>query len=227
MDRVTSLLGIALVLLEIGVVVAALGVIPGNRKPSTGMAWLILVIAVPLFGLLAFLLFGSARVDRKRQARQAQVNEAIHARTVEVAELTERQPRLAYVASVASLNRTLGALPALAGNTAELFSDYVGSIAAMTACVERATRFVHVQFYILAWDDVTDPFFAALVRATERGVRVRLLFDHLGSRSIPTYKQTLAGLQGTTIEWLIERTGVGAHKPLPDDAPREAESPGR
>ena len=201
MDRVTSLLGIALVLLEIGVVVAALGVIPGNRKPSTGMAWLILVIAVPLFGLLAFLLFGSARVDRKRQARQAQVNEAIHARTVEVAELTERQPRLAYVASVASLNRTLGALPALAGNTAELFSDYVGSIAAMTACVERATRFVHVQFYILAWDDVTDPFFAALVRATERGVRVRLLFDHLGSRGIPTYKQTLARLQGTTIEW--------------------------
>jgi cardiolipin synthase len=165
------------------------------------MAWLILVIAVPLFGLLAFLLFGSARVERKRQVRQARVNEAIHARTAEVAELHERQPGLAYVASVASLNRTLGALPALAGNTAELFSDYVGSIAAMTACVERATRFVHVQFYISAWDDVTDPFFAALVRATERGVRVRLLFDHLGSRGIPTYKQTLARLQGTTIEW--------------------------
>ena len=93
MDRVTSLLGIALVLLEIGVVVAALGVIPGNRKPSTGMAWLILVIAVPLFGLLAFLLFGSARVGRKRQARQAPGERGHPERTAEVAELTERQPR--------------------------------------------------------------------------------------------------------------------------------------
>ena len=34
-------------------------------------------------------------------------------------------------------------------------------------------------------------------------------------------------VQGTTIEWLIERTGVGADKPLPDEAPREAESPVR
>ena len=34
-------------------------------------------------------------------------------------------------------------------------------------------------------------------------------------------------VQGTTIEWLIERTGVGADKPLPDEAPREAEFPAR
>ena len=29
-------------------------------------------------------------------------------------------------------------------------------------------------------------------------------------------------VQGTTIEWLIERTGVGADKPLPDEAPSQA-----
>jgi len=29
-------------------------------------------------------------------------------------------------------------------------------------------------------------------------------------------------VQGTTIEWLIERTGVGADKPLPDEAPSRA-----
>ena len=48
-----------MVVLEVGVVVAALGIIPGNRRPSTGMAWLILVLAVPLFGLVAFLFFGT------------------------------------------------------------------------------------------------------------------------------------------------------------------------
>ncbi len=110
-------------------------------------------------------------------------------------------PNLAYVSSVAHLNRELGALPAVAGNSAQLFPDYDESIAAMAAAVDTAERFVHVQFYITAWDETTDGFFAALVRATERGVPVRMLFDHLGSRGIPAYKQTLARLRETKIDW--------------------------
>ena len=192
-DWITSLptvLSAALVVLEVAVVVAALGIIPGNRRPSTGMAWLILVLAVPLFGLVAFLFFGTTRVERGRRETQARVNATIHEKTAQVAALSEDRPDLAYVASVAALNRHLGALPALGGNTAELYDGYTDSIAAMTEAIETATRFVHVQFYISAWDDVTEPFFAALVRATERGVKVRMLFDHLGSRGIPTYKET-------------------------------------
>ena len=37
----------------------------------------------------------------------------------------------------------------------------------------------------MAWDDATDVFFASLVAAVERGVKVRLLLDHLGSRAYP------------------------------------------
>jgi cardiolipin synthase A/B len=93
-----AVLGAAVVALEIAVVIAALGVIPGNRRPSTGMAWLILVIAVPLFGLVAFLFFGSTRVEKGRRQKQARVNATIHERTAEVAELAEDRPGLAYVA---------------------------------------------------------------------------------------------------------------------------------
>ena len=55
----------------------------------------------------------------------------------------------------------------------------------MTAEVAAARSTVEVEFYITAWDDVTGPFFEALVAATARGVQVRLLVDHLGSRGIP------------------------------------------
>jgi cardiolipin synthase len=190
-----------LVALEVVVYVAAFGVIPRNRKPSTGMAWLILVLAVPLFGLVAFLFFGSTRVERGRHQKQREVNAEIHARTAEIAALTESTPRLAYVSSVAALNRNLGALPGVSGNDAVFFEEYDEQIAAMATEVDTAERFVHVQFYITAWDDVTEPFFAALVRATERGVKVRLLFDHLGSRGIPVYKDLLKRLAETKIEW--------------------------
>jgi cardiolipin synthase len=196
-----AVIGTLLVVLEVVICLAALGVVPRNRKPSTGMAWLILVLAVPFFGLIAFLFFGSTRVERGRHEKQGRVNAEIHARTAEIAALTESTPRLAYVSSVAALNRNLGALPGVAGNEAVFFEDYRESIAAMATEVDDAEHFVHVQFYITAWDEVTEPFFAALVRATERGVKVRLLFDHLGSRGIPVYKDLLQRLGETSIEW--------------------------
>ena len=86
-------------------------------------------------------------------------------------------------------------------NAAELFSDYRESIEAMTVMVDEAERFVHVQFYITAWDSMTGPFFDALVRATQRGVKVRLLFDHLGSKGIPGYPDLLRKLEATEIQW--------------------------
>ena len=196
-----AIVAVALTVLNVLICLAALGVVPGNRKPSTGMAWLILVLAVPFLGLIAFFFFGTTRVDRHRHEKQRHVNDEIHARTTAMAALTESNPGLAYVASVARLNRNLGALPGVAGNHAVFFEDYHESIAAMAAEVDTAREFVHVQFYITAWDDVTEPFFAALVRATERGVKVRLLFDHLGSRGIPVYKDLLRRLDETKIEW--------------------------
>ena len=52
----------------------------------------------------------------------------------------------------------------------------------------RAKRFVNVEYFIMAWDDVTAPFFEACARAVQRGVTVRVLFDHLATRGIPGYK---------------------------------------
>jgi cardiolipin synthase len=181
--------------------VVALGVIPGNRKPSSAMAWLLLILLVPLGGFVLFLLLGSHKMGRARDAKQAEVNATIHHQTARVPTLPGTYPGPAYVESVATLSRNLGAMPAMDHNAAELFSDYAESIEAMTAMVDDAERFVHVQYYITAWDSMTGPFFDALVRATQRRVRVRLLFDHLGSRGVPGYQELLRRLGGTDIDW--------------------------
>ena len=172
-----TLLSVAAVVAHVAICVAAACVIPGGRRPSTGMAWLLLILATPFVGMLFFLLFGSTHVERRRQAKQQRVNEQIHERTASVAELREDTPRLAYVASAARLNRRLGALPAVGGNSIEFLPDYRASIAAMADAVHAASEYVHVEFYILAWDEVTEPFFDALVAATEDAARRRYLLS--------------------------------------------------
>ena len=197
----TALLSAVLLVAHVAICVAALGVIPGNRKPSTGMAWLILILAVPFLGFIAFLLFGSTHVEKRRHDKQRQVNDLVRQRTAALptGDATSGWP--AALGSAAILNRNLGTLPVVAGNTVELHPDYDGYFAAMTEAVDAAKRFVHVEFYISAWDKTTNDFFEALVRASERGVTVRLLFDHLGSRSGSGYKEMLGRLDEAGIAW--------------------------
>ncbi|HAG60408.1 MAG TPA: cardiolipin synthase A, partial [Arthrobacter bacterium] len=38
--------------------VVAIGIIPGNRRPTTAMAWLLGIFFIPVLGLVLFLLFG-------------------------------------------------------------------------------------------------------------------------------------------------------------------------
>lgn len=198
---IAAVVGVLISLASLGIKVVALGVLPANRKPSTGMAWLLLILLNTAVGLIAFALFGSPRLDRRRQKRQDEAVERIRERTGTVPDVAMDPELPAYVHSAVALNRNLGSLPLVGGNTVELLPDYQGSIAAMTAAVESAESYVNVEFYITAWDDMTDPLFRALAAAHDRGVRVRMLFDHLGSRGIPGYKDMLAKLEGTGIEW--------------------------
>ncbi len=184
---------------EIVLRIAALGIIPRNRKPTAGMAWLLVILFDPWIGFFFFLFFGSARVGRKRRAKQAEINQLISDRTASIAD-----PALAaspLVTTFLHLNRKLGALPPAEAATVELFPDYLTSIAAMTEAVKTAQSRVHVEFYISDLDDTTRDFFGALAEAAGRGVKVRFLFDHLGSRKLPGHQAMLEHCTTNGIEW--------------------------
>ena len=191
----------ALFLLDLTIKIVALGLVPKNRRPSSGMAWLLLIFMIPFVGIVIFLVLGRTRLGQRRHEQQAEVNAIVAERTTEVSTVEAEFTGPEYVVSVATLNRNLGALPMLPGNRVDLFPDYGPAVAAMTAEVDGADTWVHVEFYITSWDDVTAPFYEALVRAVQRGVEVRLLFDHLGSRGIPGYKDFCKRLEGTGIDW--------------------------
>lgn len=199
--NLADLLGWLLFAVEVILRVVALGVIPGNRKPSTGMAWLLLIMVEPIIGFAIFLMFGRASLERHRAERQHRAVDVIRARAAELPTTVDRAAVPPAVATIADLNQRLGALPMTGHNRVDLCPDYHDVIARMVAEVERAASYVHVEFYIVAWDEVTEPLFLALRRATERGVACRLLFDHLGSRRIPGYHATLERLRETGIEW--------------------------
>src|SRR5262245_32272125 len=132
---VSEVFGVLLTVAHIAIVVTALLVLPGGRRPQTAMAWLFLILAVPFLGFALFLLLGRNTVGRKRRAQQAEVNAAI----LEAAPLAQldkgteadREDHSALVHGLSHLNRALGVLPFTTGNSVELIDDYAAIIEAM------------------------------------------------------------------------------------------------
>jgi len=190
-----------LILIDVAIRVLALIWIPQNRRPQTAAAWLLAIFLIPYAGILLFILLGSAHLPKKRRLKQKEINDYLRSVPVpESAVPTELPSRLALIAELGS---RLGALPMVSGNSAEMYSDNAVQLAAMTAAINEAERSVHVEFYILALDDTTAPFFDALAAAIARGVKVRVLLDHLGSWRYPPYQRTLARLTEMGAQWRL------------------------
>ena len=164
---------VVLIVLDFGIKAIALGLVPERRRPSSAMAWLLLIFFVPGFGLLLFFLLGSTFVNRRRRHIQAQAGMIVLQNNV-YPSLPATATGPDWLRGSLTLNAKLGWLDPVAGNRIELYTDYDASIAAMAAAVDRAERFIHVEFSIVAWDDVTDPLFTALAAAARRGVAVEL-----------------------------------------------------
>jgi len=190
-----------LVALHAVIVFIATVYLSANRRPSAAIAWVLAIIFIPYLGALVFLLIGVGRLPRSRREKQREVNELILARTAGLDQVSHREEWPEWLGSAARLNRNLGALPMVGGNRIELLPDYEGSIASMVAAVDEATEFVHVQFYILVLDTVTQPFFDALARAVKRGVAVHVLSDYLACLMLPRRKETIAAFAEMGAEW--------------------------
>lgn len=197
----TSWLVITLFVVDLVVRIAAIIIVPRNRRPTAAMAWLLAIYFIPFVGVLLFLLIGNPRLPRRRRRKQAAINEYIHdtSASLEFGTLQPHAPD--WFRALVRLNRNLGAMPIAGDNAATLISDYQKSLDAMAEAIRRAQRYVHVEFYILQSDDSTDNFFRALEEAAERGVVVRVLLDHWANRGKPFYKQTLRRLDAMGAHW--------------------------
>ena len=169
--------------LDMALRIVGIIVVPRNRRPGSALAWLLAIMVFPIIGFPLYLLLGKAELPRKRRAKQAVVNRLMRVRAQGIpdSELDEDVP--SWLQSAVRLNRELGAFPLTGNNSADLEIDYDSSIARMAADIRTARESVHVLFYIMVLDEVTEDLFAALTEAAGRGVTVRVLYDHWGSLS--------------------------------------------
>jgi cardiolipin synthase len=188
--------------IELTIRITMVGIVPGNRRPTTAMAWLLAIFFLPVAGLLLYLLFANIKLSRRRIERQRRVNASILEATQHLSGDTSAPDAPDWVLSAVQLNRRLGALPLQAGNAVEFITGYKESLDEMRREIDKARHYVHVQFYIIGDDEqYVAPFLEALERAVARGVKVRVLFDHLGSLRVRGYFSLVRRMSEAGIKW--------------------------
>ncbi|MFC3690230.1 phospholipase D-like domain-containing protein [Aquipuribacter hungaricus] len=190
-----------LLYLEVALFLLALVVVPRDRRPSSALAWILLIVVLPVAGAVLFAVIGSPKLPRARREKQASIDQRIVEATRDVGPLSEDHHAPPWWPSVVRLNQAVGAMPLLEDNDAHLLPHFEQQLTALVEAVQGARRYVHVEFYILSLDETTAPFFAALADAVARGVTVRVLLDHLGCRGYPGYRATKKELDRIGVQW--------------------------
>ncbi|TLP79015.1 cardiolipin synthase [Nesterenkonia sphaerica] len=193
---------IIVVVIEVGIRVAAIGIIPDQRRPNTAMAWLLAIFFVPLIALPLFLLIGRNKLSARRRQRQGAINEALLEATSHMDLSDQLRDYDEQLGATAILNRNLGAFPIQEGNHITLISDYHDFFIRLAAEIDGAEEYVHVMFYIVGEDpDYAGPVLDAMERAAARGVTVRFLFDHLGTMRVRGYRRLRLRLEDASRRW--------------------------
>jgi cardiolipin synthase len=161
-----------------------------KKEPATAVAWVLLVLLLPLFGSLIFWVFGyNYLLNRvKHQRQQRPLFQQRHAAA------TEAPPQKdATEHELARLARRFQAFPARRGNTIALYHVTADAYAAIQAAVDTARHHVHLEFFIFRSDETGLRLLDQLTRKAKEGVQVRLLYDAMGS--VHLRQQALAPLR--------------------------------
>lgn len=163
-----------------------------NRNPVRSLSWVIVLVLIPVAGFILYLIFGQyfrrdKIISRKSIKRIGNLNiPEYDIRTVDTHILTNQQLNL-----VKLLRHNNNAL-ALPGNKIDILLNGEDTFEAMFKAIEEAKEHIHIEFYIFADDRISNQMRELLIKKAKQGVRVRMIYDYLGSFSLnKKYLQSL------------------------------------
>ncbi|HVU08566.1 MAG TPA: cardiolipin synthase [Verrucomicrobiae bacterium] len=182
MNPPSYLLAIGIVI-EIAVLVRVM--LRPHREPASRIAWLAVILALPMIGVVAYMLFGEVNIGRRRLEKLRAVERSMPPPESGAAEQLNLRAQIPErYEALFRVGHSISGFEPVAGNSARLMADSNAAITAMVADINAAKEHVHVLFYIWLTDGNGNRIADALKRAAARGVQCRAMVDGLGSRAL-------------------------------------------
>ncbi len=155
------------------------------RTAQGTIAWVILLITVPVLAIPLYWMLGRTRFAghvggrRTMDARLRKLADEMHEH------LRQLEVEIPEDDAFERAARVLGGLPFTRGNRLQLLIDGEETFARIFHAIQQAKHYLCVNFFIVKNDKLGTRFQQALIARARAGVKVYFLFDEIGSHKLP------------------------------------------
>ena len=161
-----------------------------RRDPAATWAWLLVLFFIPILGFIIYLLLGR-RLRKKHLFRwEGQSKIGIEKlidyqmAAIKKGSFEFRNPETKYYDDMIFMHLRNNHAVLTQDNAIEIFDDGKEKFEKLLEDMEQAKDHIHVQYYIFRLDDLGQRIVDVLIRKAKQGVKVRVLYDDIGSRGV-------------------------------------------
>ena len=170
-------------------------VLSENRNPVKSLAWVTVLLMFPVGGVVLYLFFGRSIKNKRMISRRNRK------RLTELVKPLTEMPDLSKLPVEArqqiQLASSLTKSAFYTGNQVEIL-DSGEKFDALERDIRGAKKFINLQYYIFSDDKVGRRIKDALIDRARAGVKIRVIYDHIGS--IKTKKKFFKEMQEAGID---------------------------
>ena len=198
------------ILVEVLGVALAMRAILIARTPQSAIAWAGVLVVLPVVGIPLFLVFGESRFAGYTLASNSPsgpLHDAMQAirRHLDGYKTTCR----GILNESARMAENLSRLPATGSNHVQLLIDGAATFDSIFQSIDEARESIWVQFFIIHDDRLGRSLADKLISAARRGVECRVLYDQVGSKSLPSAWGEKLRSEGIAVEAFVTNRQFG------------------
>ena len=161
---------------------AVFAIVSSRSNPAYKIAWIILIMSLPIFGGPFYLLFGFNKLSRHTRKKMAKITEDMVRYDQPDESVLEKMMAAEADAGLQSHYIERGAhSPPYCRTSCEYHPTGEVSWQRMLEELEKAEHYIFLEYFILEEGTMWDPILAILRRKAAEGVDVRVIYDDLGS----------------------------------------------
>lgn len=166
-----------------------------TRTPQGATAWIVCLNLFPYAAVPAYWAFGHTEFDSYRVIRERNDEKFRSIREVVASSVSAGELEAEADQPLATMLESLAGLQFTNGNRVTLLVDGEETYDAMLEAINSAEKYILFQTYILRADQTGNRFKQALLKKAAAGVKVRMLYDEIGSLKLKDAyrKELLAG----------------------------------
>lgn len=182
---------LALMLLSVFV---GLVVITKNTNPAYKIAWLVPIIAFPVFGGLFYMILGGNRISRRQRKKMQGIEESLRQHLPQNPETAKALAHRDVGAGLQSRYiQSVAGCPVYGKTETTYFPLGDDAFPAMLRALKRAEKYIFLEYFIIGEGKMWDSILEILREKAEQGLDVRVMYDDFGCITLlpAGYKQKL------------------------------------